>query len=472
MRIRLVTPLAAALLAAGCGPQAKLAPMLTMPGTQTHSGRYFPIAPGDTHGPLPGQTAPDCNGCHYDKAAAAPSATFKIFTCTHCHVLLRSGVYHDDPQASFQTWHEAAGVNQFAATVASANVIGVAPLDAACRSCHASGIAVDHAKVFTLPHQDAAGTIVAKCADCHLNPADRTQLGCASCHPHDLPATATGHLLVPDFQPADSTLCARCHEDGKIPVAVSAHAAGAGGFVVGTGAHAGAAGGACLACHDQKKATPPKTFVADFSLTNCTGCHVTVGGTALHDDPVTLGTLHAVVPTFGNTVAALGLSAACLSCHADGAAGAPANHEQLFPRAAGTQHAGIGCSACHGTGVRTDLTQMRCYGCHQTDATFATAHAEPLTHTSTGQNRFTLLDMTSAATCLRCHAPTTINPSNPILPITVAAHAHGEDSINTGKHVNVGCVDCHGTTWSVGGVYTAQDFTKRGCLTCHTSNNP
>jgi hypothetical protein len=473
MKLHLASLPVAALLAAGCGDSGKSAPRNTMPAAAAHTSRYFPITRGDTHGPAVGQADASCNGCHYDKAAAAPSASFRVYTCTSCHVLLRSGVYHDDPQAAFQAWHVAAGVTQFDATVAAANVLGVAPLDVACRTCHPSGIAVDHAKVFILPHQDVAGTVVAKCADCHLNPADRTQLGCASCHPHDLPATATGHALVPDFSATDSALCARCHEDGKIPVAVSAHAAGAKGFVVGTGLHAGATGGACLTCHDQSKVTPPRTFVADFSKTTCVACHVAVGGTTtvFHDD-ATLGTLHTSVAEFTTTVATLGLSAACLSCHADGAGGAPANHEQLFPRAAGTPHAGIGCAECHGTGLKTDLTLMACSTCHQGDATFANAHVAPLNHTSTGQDRFTLLNMTSSAVCLRCHAPSTIDPAHPILPITVAAHSKGESSINTGKHKNVGCVDCHNTSISVGGAYPAQDFTKRSCLTCHSSNNP
>jgi hypothetical protein len=479
MKLQLASLSAAVLLAAGCGNTGKAAPQNTSPSATSHA-KNFPIAPGDTHGPAVGQVAADCNGCHYDKAAAAPSASFRIYTCTSCHAPLRTGVFHDD-ETALRTQH--AAVANFDSTVAAANVLGVAQIDAACRSCHPSGIAVDHLKVFVLPHQDSAATIVAKCADCHINPADRTQLGCASCHPHDLPATTTGHSLVPDFVPIGqagpngetaSALCARCHEDGKLPVAVSAHAAGAAGFVVGTGLHAGAAGGACLTCHPQNRTTAPRTFVADFSVTTCVACHVTVGGSvsAFHDDATSLGTLHGSVVAFTNTVSSLGLSAACLSCHADGAGGAPGNHEQLFPRGAGTKHAGIGCTQCHGTGAKTDLAALTCFSCHQSDATFTTAHAAPLDHTSTGQDRFTLLDMTSPPVCLRCHAPSSINPASPILPITVAAHSTGESSLNSGKHKNVGCVDCHNTSITVGASYPTQDFTTRSCLICHSSNNP
>jgi hypothetical protein len=119
---------------------------------------------------------------------------------------------------------------------------------------------------------------------------------------------------------------------------------------------------------------------------------------------------------------------------------------------------------------------MACYSCHRGDATFASAHAAPLNHVSTGQNRFTLLDMTSVPNCLRCHAPSTINAANPLVPITQAGHGKGESGNNTGKHVNVGCLDCHNVQRTVGGTnpgnYRAQDFTQRACLTCHSSNNP
>jgi hypothetical protein len=482
MKLRLAPSMVAALLAAGCGNSGSSAPSLTMPSTDDHTARYFPIDAQATHGPAAGQASAECNGCHYDKAATppGPSATFKIFTCTRCHVLLRSGIYHDDPQATFQAWHEAAGVSNFGSTVAAANVVGVAPLDAACRSCHPSGIAVDHAKVFMLPHQDAAATTVASCADCHVNPADRTQLGCASCHPHDLPATATGHALVPDFVATNSALCARCHEDGKIPVAVSAHAAGANGFTVGTGVHAGPTGGACLACHDQNRATPPRTFVADFTATNCVHCHVTVGGTAFHDDPTSLGTLHASVADFTSKVTSMGLSAACLSCHADGAGGLPANHP--FPAGAGTAHAGIACSACHTNPAdRTDLAALACASCHAgltTPPTLAAAHAITgygittyLTAATAGGTTTTVqINMADSRSCLRCHADSQVD--------RVAAHTTSNSGFGTGRHRPAGCLTCHSRT-RADKTYGA-DFGEAkgtagppptGCYVCHASGS-
>jgi len=470
-----------ALLSAGCGNSTADAPWLTAPDASLHQ-KNFPIAPGDTHGPLAGQASADCNGCHYDKAKAAPSASFKVFTCTGCHVLLRSGVWHDDTQAVFSTWHVAAGVSSFDSNVAATNVVGVAPFDAACRSCHIGGIAVDHAVRFVLPHQDATATVVAKCADCHLDQSNRKVLGCAQCHPHDLAATTTGHLKVPDFQATNSTLCARCHEDGKIPVAVASHATGAQGFIVGSGAHAGAAGGACLSCHAQFKTTAPRTFVADFKLSTCVGCHVTVGGTTFHDDATGLATIHAGEPAFATTVATLGLSAACLSCHADGGAGAPANHEQLFPRAAGTKHAGIACASCHTNPAnRKDLTAFACAACHAgptVSKTLTVAHTISgygittyLTAAAAGGTTTTVqVSMTDSQTCLRCHADGQVD--------RVAAHTNSNSGFGTGRHRPAGCLTCHSKlrsdkAWGAdfGEAKGASGPPPTGCYVCHQSGS-
>jgi predicted CXXCH cytochrome family protein len=481
---------AAALLLAGCSSSGATGPWVTMPSTVAHTNRYFPITAGETHGAPVGETSPVCNGCHYDKTATppGPSPTFKVFTCTSCHVLLRSGIYHDDSQAVIQAWHVTAGVTGFAAAVAAANVVGVAPLDAACFGCHPRGVAVNHATRFVLPHQDAAGTIVARCADCHRDQADRTQLGCSSCHPHDLPASDAAHAtLVPDYLPngatpaavqAASTRCARCHEDGKIPVRVSAHAASANGFAIGTGKHAGPAGGACLACHDQGKAAP-RAFVADFSATNCVGCHdvvvsVVAGTNVLHGSAASLATIHGSAAGFNALWTGPQLSSACLGCHTDGAGGAPANHEQVFPRGAGTRHAGIACAACHGTGVKTDLTALACASCHLgLDATLpakhgyvsatsaATVNGYGVLVVHTGQNTTgTPLTMTSPD-CLRCHADSQVNG--------FATHPAGEGGFSRSQHRAAGCVTCHtAQRAATDKPFPAIDFTSaNGCVTCH-----
>jgi hypothetical protein len=254
-------------------------------------------------------------------------------------------------------------------------------------------------------------------------------------------------------------------------VAVSSHAAGANGFVVGSGPHSGAAGGACLACHDQNRTTPPRTFVADFAATNCTHCHVTVGGTAFHDDPTSLGTLHASVADFTSKVTSLGLSAACLSCHADGASAAPANHEQLFPRAAGTAHAGIGCSDCHGSGARDDLTSLQCAACHNAIAGFSTKHA-PIGTTAI-LNLYSAHQLTgtvplTSPNCLKCHADSQVN--------RIATHPGGDTGFGRSEHRPAGCISCHATTRPASEKpYPAVDFTfptpptRTGTASCYNS---
>ena len=206
--------------------------------------------------------------------------------------------------------------------------------------------------------------------------------------------------------------------------------------MVGTGAHSGAAGGACLTCHDQNQTTAPQDLrgrLHDDQLRRLPRRGGRHG--AFHDDPTSLGTLHASVADFATTVASLGLSAACLSCHADGAGGAPANHEQLFPRAAGTAHAGIGCTALPRDRPKTDLTALACASCH---AGRRAADAGGAKHATTG---YAILTYQTAATaggsrprcthpdrsrnCLRCHADSQVD--------RIASHTTGDSGFGTGR---------------------------------------
>jgi hypothetical protein len=295
MRLPIASLVVTALLATGCGDSEGSAPSNTMPSAADHTARDFPITAGTSHGPAAGQASADCNGCHYDKAAAAPSATFRVYTCTRCHVLLGNGTFHDDPQAVVQAWHEAAGVNDFAATVAAANVVGVAPIDAACRSCH------------------------------------------------------------PD----------------------------------GTGA-------------------------------------------------------------------------------------APSNHEQLFPRAAGTAHQGIGCAQCHGTGLKTDLDSLQCAGCHNAIAGFGTKHAAiggiAILNLYTNHVLTGTVPLTSP-NCLKCHADSQVD--------RIASHTTREEGFGRSEHRPAGCISCHATTRPASEKpYPAVNFTwpsgpsrsSSGCATsCHNA---
>jgi predicted CXXCH cytochrome family protein len=515
MKLKSMSFVVVVLSLAGCSTQVPVNPWMTMPDASAHA-KHFPIAVGDTHGPAPGKAVADCDACHAVKTSATtsvPSDTFKVFNCNNCHgVTLKSGVQHDGLLASFSTWHNANGVtgtNGFDATVAAANTLGyspaVEPLSAACHHCHQNGIGVDHAARFILPHQDAAQTIVAKCGDCHVVAGDRKQLGCSACHPHDLAASDTAHAtLVPGYvkngaTPAEvqvaSLLCARCHEDGKIPVRVAAHATAAGGFIVGTGKHAGPTGGACLTCHDQNKTTPPRTFVADFTSNNCVGCHDVVvrtvaGVNAIHGSANSLAPLHTSVADFNALWTEPQLAAHCVICHSDGSASgaAPANHEQLFPRGTGTKHDGIACASCHTNAAnRKDLTAFGCAACHAgittpktggTPKTLTAAHAisgytitSYLTATTAGGTRTTVpISMTNSQSCLRCHADGQVD--------RITAHPNGNSSFGTGQHRTAGCLTCHSTMRTdktYGANFSEAKGAKgpppTGCYVCHSSGS-
>ncbi len=469
-----------ALLACSKKTDSSSAPWLTMPDLNVHSARFFPVSPGDVHGPPAGQPLTTCDQCHADRSSGVepypPATSFKTFTCTGCHVEIRPGVFHDDIAAL--------------ATLADhVNQVGFDPTqplayDQACLHCHPSGIGVDHALVFPLPHQDSTGTVVAACTDCHVSPTDRTVLGCAACHPHDQAATATAHAAVPEFDAtgttAASALCVRCHGDSTVPVQVAAHAS----FPIGAGTrHSGSTGGACLTCHPASRAAP-KTFAADFSQPSCTGCHVQTSA-GFHDDGTALASFHAAagVTSFQFT------TAACLQCHPDGAGGAPPYHPQLFPIDLASKHAGIGCSSCHGPN-RADITQLQCASCHA-DPTkspnFPTQHPSVngiailvvLTPPPPTNCAPSPLPTLQSPDCLMCHALSHVDQVE-------LTHPAGDTAFGHDQHRAAGCFTCHVVQAQVTATvtpptqapsgYPAIDFTQPnaarqsspGCATCHS----
>jgi hypothetical protein len=433
---------------------------------------------GIASGAHSGATGGLCLSCHPSlKGEPTPwAADFKQTGCTGCHVAVGSGrAQHDDTglaagQVTLAVLHT--GVTDFAAKVTSLG------LSAACATCHPSGVAgppVNHGEYFSLaagaPHA-YPGTRIKACLDCHtssnrLNPPD---FACATCHAADATPLATGHAAVPDFAaaPADPVKCLACHADGRRPmtsgnvtVTVAGHATAANGFTIGAGAHAGTAGGKCLTCHPTNRAptnaAPHWDYSRDWKQVTCVGCHVAVGGgKAQHDDTglaagqVTLAAFHSTVTTFASTVAAKGLSAACLYCHADGAGGAPANHPSLFPIAAGSKHAGIACGSCHTSSNRQDRTALACATCHATHTTATTTHqAWSTAHalagyaittyqtaaTAGGPTTTVTIDMTRPDGCLKCHGDSQV--------FRLSGHVGGDSGFGQRQHMTAGCQVCH-----------------------------
>jgi hypothetical protein len=202
-----------------------------------------------------------------------------------------------------------------------------------------------------------------------------------------------------------------------------------------------------------------------------------VGGVD-HGSPAALVTIHP-----GSTAADF-TDAACYGCHTDGAAGAPANHPQLFPIGTGTKHAGVGCTECHGAGARTDLTQMKCASCHAALPATATRKAWSAAHTVTGYTITSYLtattaggtrstvqvNMTTPAGCLRCHADAQVD--------RVASHPGGDSGFGQGDHRRAGCFTCHWRmsttkTWSAnfGTASGSAGPPPTSCYVCHRTGS-
>ncbi len=175
--MRRLAMLAAALCAA-CAGEDGAAPWLTAPTLEQHGARWFPIAAGSVHAVA---TCDDCHGA-FD--------TFARYDCLHCH----TGDHADE--VALAQRHAAVTAYRFASD--------------ACYGCHRDGIGVDHAAIFPIasgPH------VVARCAECHVDPADRSVLGCAGCHGHEQAKMAGVHSGVGDYAFV-SARCLACHPSG------------------------------------------------------------------------------------------------------------------------------------------------------------------------------------------------------------------------------------------------------------------
>ncbi len=478
---RLATALAAlALLAACTGNGASEGPSLTMPTMASHV-RYFPIAQGDAHGPHVGQATVECNACHRDRLTDTPSASFHTFACTGCHDPLTPAV-HNDP-TGLKAFHEA---SLMVADMTARTGQPFDLLDAACRACHPQGIrdGVDHALHFPLPHGDAAGTVVARCNQCHVStssPRDYKVMGCAGCHEHAGAQTDALHAKVVDYAPlpaaptaadvqAASAKCVRCHGDGPSPVKVAEHAAKAAGFPVGGSAVHSGQNAACLTCHPALRADPAKPLAADFKVTSCASCHAAVGHGAsspFHDDRNGLQLMHVATTApkaqlFAQTVdaaaaaaggdAVKGLSAACLQCHPQGIGPHP---YYLLPHQNAAKTVVASCEQCHVNPARK--ADLGCAACHATASPVGPKHARVPDVNAADTS------LAASALCARCH-------ENDAVPTRVAT-GHAKFSIAAGPHSGAAggkCLACHPslkgepTPW-------AANFKVTGCTGCHVA---
>ena len=228
MKVRSPTLAALALLASTACPgrQDSASPWNTAPTATSHAS--FPIASSSAHGQA------SCDDCH---SPQAPS--FAQYDCRGCH--------GDQPT-----------------TPLHAAVAGYRWDGPACYGCHPAGTTDSpaHGARFPIRGPGVAHDAVG-CAQCHVDPASRVTVDCATCH---LQAT-TQHAAVGDYAAhADTAGCLRCHADGQVST-IASH----GQFPIARGSRHGTV---CLTCHPGLRADKP--WGADFvgSLTcYAAGCH-------------------------------------------------------------------------------------------------------------------------------------------------------------------------------------------------------
>jgi hypothetical protein len=475
-----------------------------------------------------------CVGCHVTVYFPEPPAVPTV------------NADHTDPNqlaTLHYTVSAVATTADYLAAVAAAGSLSAACLG--CHGDGTSAaVPPDHSqKYFPLPHPNQAGKTNATCLQCHTDPTSRgdvTKQGCAGCHAavdvsptlatlHQKVATYAAVIPVPPSAGAPtvgSPQCLRCHPMADHQsLAVHTPFLLANTATVTTVKHlstdaSATGGGDCFSCHPTQgtpatATAPAKAYAQDFKSYRCDVCHVTVAypeppaaptTTADHTNQAQLATLHVAnggvgtEPAFTSAVTTAGsLTAACIGCHSDGTAAAmPTDHPTMFP----LPHPGAtgspstaGCSDCHTDPAhRNDPTKLDCYTCHHARPTFAAAHPTgtykflnipPCTNSQqseTASCTATTFSVASSPSCLTCHAPTTINPADPLIPRWLPGsgktpvHTSGSRSMNSDKHPQAGCLVCHTATRNVPPtgvvVYLAADFTQNTCLVCHPLGAP
>jgi hypothetical protein len=482
----------------GCHTDGGVAPLDHLTVSQ------FPIASGATHAGIP------CASCHGLTRAAAD------LQCVTCHqgtephddpainATLHLGVtgYAYDSQSCFSC-HADAGIPAFdhlAVSAASNGGVGF-PIDATsvhagigCASCHGATKAVANLRCTTChqgtePHDDvtinaaihsglsgyafdsptcyschadagipsfdhlaasATGTGVGfpigaatvhagvGCASCHGPTKAVADLRCTSCHlgsfPHDdqtVNAGIHGTMIGYSFS---APVCYGCHQDGGIPPFDHATQTTS-SFAMGPATpHAGLL---CADCHGATK---------DVAGLRCISCHA---GTLPHDDVTVNTNIHGTMLGYSFD------SPTCFSCHQDG--GIPpfdhaAQTTSSFAMGAGTMHAGLACSDCHGaTKAAADL---QCTSCHTVTTTTRTPHSDVSVNLAVHDGIPGYLF--DSPTCFSCHQDGGIPPFDhtTVSPFALAAGT---------THAGLPCGSCHGLTKHLPDIQ---------CVSCHDGTLP
>lgn len=266
---------------------------------EEHDALFFPIYTGNHAGAWD-----DCSECHTDPSDRS------VFSCTACHTQAETNPIHS-------------GITSYVYE------------SSACYTCHPTGESGDfleHDALFFPIYSGTHDGTWGDCITCHINPVDRSEFSCLSCH--DQSTTDNIHAGLSSYV-YNSQDCFSCHPDGE-EGEFTEHLTY---FPIYTGPHT-AVWAECTDCHP---------VPADRTIFDCLPCH----------EQSATDLIHTGMPGYSY------ISPYCFDCHPTGERWDYVDHDATeFPIFSGT-HVGVWtfCSECHY--IPTDRTQFDCLVCHE-----------------------------------------------------------------------------------------------------------
>ncbi len=289
----------------------------------------------------------------------------------------------------------------------AANPPHVNAMPTVCAACHSQSAWAPATFAHSWPIAGAHTKLA--CQTCHTGAPPKyqgTPTECVGCHQQDYDTSVyPGHNTFP-------TACATCHSQEAWKPAAFNHK-----WPI-LGAHTKVA---CQSCHT---GNPPKYL---GTPTLCVGCHQKDYDSSPHPG-------HNTYPT------------TCDSCHSQLGWKPASTVAHPFPLDGA--HATTPCASCHvGNPAVYKGTPKDCYSCHTDDF-----NSSPYP----GHSGF-------SHTCSGCHSTTAWKPA------TGGSHPENKFPINSGKHKNIKCADCHDA--SLGPTSKANTACVSSCHTSAEMNN-
>jgi hypothetical protein len=291
----------------------------------------------------------------------APSQHAAV-SCAECHASQT-----DRSQLSCATCHTAAETNP-----QHTGVPGYLHASASCFSCHPNGDGAsgfDHAPYFPIATGSPHGEVT--CADCHTNPNNQNEVGCATCHEHEQAPMNASHVGVPGYT-WSSPACLTCHPYAQVPGLADIDHEPFFPIALGTDHD----GESCASCHLNPN---------DITVNGCRECHTTT---------MNIATEHVNAVKNATTSIHLDNSSDCKKCHADSQVHLLSTHGPFIINSGA--HKGL-CLDCHlqlrvDKPYAVDFEQWSCIDCHEHSKT-------KMDDKHNGENGYS---WTNAA-CIECH---------------------------------------------------------------------